>query len=91
MVGLDDPRDTRTVKPLLQKLWTEPAAFIGLVVTAALAIGAVITGSDWTWEAIVAIVAPLLTGLGIRETVVPLAKATPVVVDVAPEDASPSE
>ena len=77
------------MKPLIQKLWTEPAAFIGLLTTIALAIGAVITGSDWSWEAIVAIIAPLLTGLGIRQAVTPAAlKTTPVVVV---EDASPSE
>jgi hypothetical protein len=61
------------MKPLVGKLWTEPSAFIGLVVTIALAVGAVITGTDWSWESIVAIVAPLLTGLGIRQTVVPVA------------------
>lgn len=59
------------MKPLATKLWTEPSAFIGLAVSVALAVGAVITGSDWSWESIVAILAPLTTGLGIRQTVTP--------------------
>lgn len=66
------------MKPLAQKLYREPAAFIGFVTTVALAIGAIITGSDWSWEAIVAIVAPLASGLGIRQVVTP-ATQTPVV------------
>lgn len=60
------------MKPLVQKLWTEPSAAIGLLVTIGLAVGAIIAGSDWTWETIVAVLAPLLTGLGIRQTVTPV-------------------
>lgn len=64
------------MKPLAQKLWKEPAAFIGLLTSVALAVGAIITGSDWSWEAIVAIIAPLASGLGIRQLVAPAAEPT---------------
>jgi hypothetical protein len=63
------------MKTVLTKLWLEPAAFIGLLVTVLLTAGAFATDTDWDWEAVVAVLAPLLTGLGIRQTVVPTPKA----------------
>ena len=60
------------MKVLANKVWNEPAAFIGLMASIALAVGAVLADSEWTWETIVAVTAPLLTGLGIRQTVTPV-------------------
>ena len=64
-----------TMKTLIQKLWTEPAAFVGLLVSIGLAIGTIVTGGAWDWETIVAVTAPLLTSLGIRQVVTPAVKA----------------
>lgn len=69
------------MKSIAQKIWLEPAAFLGLLTTIALAVGAVLTGSDWNWETIVAILAPLVSSLGIRR------KVAPVEADPAPDPA----
>jgi hypothetical protein len=63
------------VKPLLNKLWLEPAAFIGLVVTLGLLVLNILGDTDWSVETIIEIAAPLITGLGIRQLVVPTPKA----------------
>ena len=63
------------MKTLITKLWTEPAAFVGLLVSVGLAIGTIVTGGAWDWETIVAVTAPLLTSLGIRQVVTPAVKA----------------
>jgi hypothetical protein len=57
------------MKVIGQKIWNEPAVCIGLLVSIAMAVGAILTGSDWNWETIVAVLAPLATALGIRPTV----------------------
>jgi membrane protein implicated in regulation of membrane protease activity len=64
------------MKPLMQKIWLEPAAFIGFLTSLALAVGALLAGSDWSWETVVAVIAPLASSLGIRQLVVPMEKAT---------------
>jgi hypothetical protein len=62
------------MKEIARKVWEEPAVAIGLLVSIALLIGAFLTDSDFDWEAIVAILAPFLSGLGIRPLVKPTAK-----------------
>ena len=69
------PTGEEVVKAIAVEIWEEPAAFIGLLVTLALLVGAILTDSEWNWETIVAILAPLLTALGIRGTVTPNIKA----------------
>lgn len=61
------------MKEIARKVWEEPAVAIGLLVSIALLIGAILTDSDFDWEAIVAILAPFLSGLGIRPLVKPMA------------------
>lgn len=65
------------MKEIAQRVWQEPAAFIGLLTTLALLAGAILTGTEWGWEAIVAILAPLLSALGIRPLVTPTVKEPP--------------
>jgi hypothetical protein len=62
------------MKEIARKVWEEPAVAIGLLVSIALLVGALLTDSDFDWEAIVAILAPFLSGLGIRPLVKPTAK-----------------
>jgi hypothetical protein len=62
------------MKEIGRKIWEEPAVAIGLLVTIVLLVGAILTDSDFDWEAIVAILAPFLSGLGIRPLVKPTAK-----------------
>ena len=64
------------MRALAIRVWHEPAAFLGLLATIALTVGAWIAGADWTWETIVAVLAPLLTSLGIRQLVVPAREVT---------------
>ena len=60
------------MKAIAQKVWREPAAAIGLLVTLLLLAGALLSDHvDWSVEHILAILAPLLTGLGIRQAVTP--------------------
>jgi hypothetical protein len=62
------------MKEIARKVWEEPAVAIGLLVSIALLVGALLTDTDFDWEAIVAILAPFLSGLGIRPLVKPTAK-----------------
>jgi hypothetical protein len=62
------------MKEIGKKIWEEPAVAIGLLVSIALLVGALLTDSDFDWETIVAILAPFLSGLGIRPLVKPTAK-----------------
>ena len=60
------------MKVIAQKVWREPAVFIGLLVTLLLLVAAVLSDHvDWSVEHIIAILAPLLTALGIRTQVKP--------------------
>jgi len=68
------------MKAIAQQVWNEPAVAVGLLVTILLLIGAFLTDSDFSWEAIVAICAPFVSSLGIRPLV------TPVKHDVPPAD-----
>ena len=62
------------MKSVAQQLWNEPAAFIGLMTSILLAVIAVVTGTDWNAQTILGIVAPVASGLGIRQLVTPVAK-----------------
>jgi hypothetical protein len=64
------------MKSVAQKLWNEPAAFLGLVATLILLVLNILGDSDWSLEQVVNILAPLVTGLGIRQLVVPTTKAS---------------
>lgn len=63
------------MKAILHKLWEEPAAFLGLLASLLLVLLNVLGGETWTAETIVEVAAPFLTGLGIRQLVVPTPKA----------------
>ena len=53
-------------------MWTEPAVFIGALVSIALLILAIITGDTWDAATIAGIVAPIASALGIRQLVTPV-------------------
>ena len=64
------------MKTIAQTVWREPSAAIGLLTTVALALLAVLTGTDWDASVIAGIAAPFLSSLGIRQLVTPAAKTT---------------
>lgn len=56
---------------ILKRVWREPAVFLGLLTSAALAVITIATGDPWDTAAIAAVVAPLASALGIRQLVTP--------------------
>jgi hypothetical protein len=56
---------------ILKRVWREPAVFLGLVTSAALAAITIATGDPWDTAAIAAVIAPLASALGIRQLVTP--------------------
>lgn len=77
------------MKEIARRVWNEPAVAIGLIVSLALLVGAILTDAAWDWETILVILSPLLTALGIRPFVKPTAKQEdpplpPVVVQTPP-------
>ena len=63
------------MKPIAQRLWNEPAVFIGALVSVGLLVVNLLGNPDWTAQEIVEVAAPLLSALGIRQLVTPVAKA----------------
>ena len=61
---------------IAQRIWREPAAAIGFLTTVALAIVALLSGTDWTAGTIIGITAPLVSALGIRQFVTPTPNAS---------------
>lgn len=62
------------MREIARRIWYEPSVAIGLLVSLALLVGALLTDTEWGVESILAILGPLLTGLGIRPLVTPTAK-----------------
>jgi hypothetical protein len=62
------------MKELGKRIWNEPAAAIGLLTTLILLVINIVGDSTWDAQSIIAIVAPLLSALGIRPLVKPTAK-----------------
>lgn len=56
---------------LARRAWHEPAVLIGLLVSVAVLVMDIAAGVKLDAEAIIAVLAPLLAALGIRETVTP--------------------
>lgn len=56
---------------IAQRLWREPAVFIGLLTSVVLVVVALATDTDWDASVIAGIVAPFLSALGIRPLVSP--------------------
>jgi hypothetical protein len=61
------------MKVIAQRLWTEPAAAIGLLTSLLLLALALVSGADWDASVIAGIAAPFVSALGIRQTVSPAA------------------
>jgi hypothetical protein len=59
---------------IAQRVWREPAVFIGLLTAIAIAVLKITTGAPWDAATIAAIPAPLVAALGIRQLVTPTAK-----------------
>jgi len=62
------------MKVIGQKFWNEPAVCIGLLTTVILLVLQIVTGDDWDAVNIIAILAPFVSSLGIRQTVTPATK-----------------
>lgn len=73
------------MKTIANQLWREPAAFIGLVTTVALLVLALVDGADLDATQLIAIFAPLVSALGIRQAVSPAAGPR------SPDDAPPDD
>jgi hypothetical protein len=59
------------------RVWREPAVFIGLLTSVALLVIKLATGDPWDTATIAGVAAPLVSALGIRELVSPVAKEPP--------------
>ena len=59
------------MKPILNRLLTEPAVVIGLLTSIIIAVLAVVTDADWDAALIVAVIGPFAASLGIRPLVAP--------------------
>lgn len=57
------------MKVLAQRIWNEPAVCIGLLTSLVLLALNFATGDDWSADAIIAILAPIISALGIRQVV----------------------
>lgn len=57
------------MKVIAQRIWNEPAVCIGVITSLALLVINLIGENDWNFEAILAIIAPLASALGIRQAV----------------------
>ena len=59
------------MKVIAQRVYREPAVFIGLLTSVALLVITLATGDQWDAATIAGIAAPLVSALGIRATVTP--------------------
>ena len=75
------------MKEIVTRVWHEPAVFIGLLASVALAVITIATGDPWDTAAIAGVIAPLASALGIRQLVTP----THDVVQIELEDDPPAE
>lgn len=64
------------MKTVAQRIWNEPAVFVGLLVTLGLLIVNIIGHTEWSGQEVVEVLAPLASALGIRQLVVPATKAS---------------
>jgi hypothetical protein len=62
------------MKEIGKRIWNEPAVAIGLLTTLALLVINFISNDHWSVDHIIAILAPLVSALGIRQAVIPTAK-----------------
>jgi hypothetical protein len=62
------------MREIAKRVWLEPAAFIGLVTTAAIVAITLISGDHWDLATICGAIAPLASALGIRQLVTPTEK-----------------
>lgn len=60
---------------IAKRAWREPAVFLGLATSIALAVITLATGDPWDAATIAGVVAPLVSALGIRELVSPVTGA----------------
>lgn len=65
------------MKVIAERIWNEPAVFIGLLVTLGLLVVNLLGDSSWSAQQIVEILAPLASALGIRQLVTPAKKEEP--------------
>lgn len=59
------------MKVIAQRVYREPAVFIGLLTSIALLVIKLLTGDSWDAATIAGIAAPLVSALGIRAVVTP--------------------
>lgn len=59
------------MKVIAERVYREPAVFIGLLTSIALLVITLLTGDPWDAATIAGIAAPLISALGIRATVTP--------------------
>lgn len=73
---------------ILRRVWHEPAVAIGLITSVALAVITIATGDPWDAAAIVGVIAPIASALGIRQLVTPVVDVVELEVpSPAPPDA----
>jgi hypothetical protein len=75
------------MRVIARTVWQEPAAAIGLLTSVALIALAVLSGASWDASTIAGILAPLLSGLGIRQLVSPAPPAQETTDERGPAEA----
>lgn len=57
---------------IARRAWREPAVFLGLASSIAVAVITIATGDPWDTATIAGVAGPLVSALGIRELVTPI-------------------
>jgi len=76
------------VKQIIKRIWNEPAVAIGLIASLILALLQFLGDDTWDANTIIAIAAPFVSALGIRQTVKPALGPAP---GAAPDETVPAQ
>ena len=76
------------MKQIIKRIWNEPAVAIGLIASLILALLQFLGDDTWDANTIIAIAAPFVSALGIRQTVKPALGPAP---GAAPDETVPKQ
>jgi hypothetical protein len=74
------------VKTIVKQVWSEPAVAIGLLASLILLGLELVGDNEFTADTIIAIAAPFVSSLGIRQVVTPIGKQAPMTEEPKVED-----
>lgn len=64
------------MREIAERIWHEPAVFIGLLTSVLIALLTVLGDNGWDAETVLAVIAPFFSSLGIRQLVTPVGRAS---------------